>query len=147
MDCGDPSNVTNGMVIFTSTTFGSNAAYSCNTGYTLTGDWHGCVELMDCTVDQNLHVTVSQFVGDCNFSACTVEVFLIILCVCFSLCISMLYICSACDIFSASLCKYKIRKCNVVGMAEQISKKHRHQVIMSSKCYMQTWVPWLMSNK
>ena len=27
------------------------------------------------------------------------------------------------------------RKCNVVGMAEQISKKHRHQVIMSSKSY------------
>ena len=26
-------------------------------------------------------------------------------------------------------------KCNVVGMAEQISKKHRYQVIMSSKCY------------
>ena len=26
-------------------------------------------------------------------------------------------------------------KCNVVGMAEQISKKHRHKVIMSSKCY------------
>ena len=24
---------------------------------------------------------------------------------------------------------------NVVGMAEQISKKHRHKVIMLSKCY------------
>ena len=26
---------------------------------------------------------------------------------------------------------YKIQKRNVVGMVEQISKKHRHQVIMS----------------
>ena len=32
--------------------------------------------------------------------------------------------------------RYKnIGKCNVVRMAEQISKKHRHQVIMLSKCY------------
>ena len=32
--------------------------------------------------------------------------------------------------------RYKnIEKCNVVGMAEQIQKKHRHQVIISLKCY------------
>ena len=45
---------------------------------------------------------------------------------------------------STTTVSYKIQKCNVVGMAEQISKKHRHQVIMSSK---QAWVPLLVSNK
>ena len=38
VDCGDPSPVTNGTVIFTSTTFGSTATYSCDTGHTLIGD-------------------------------------------------------------------------------------------------------------
>ena len=32
----------------------------------------------------------------------------------------------------------KTLKCSVVGRAEQISKKHSHQVIMLS---LQTWVP------
>ena len=38
-------------------------------------------------------------------------------------------------VYSIKTYSYKIQKywkCNVVGMAEQISKKHRHQVIMSS---------------
>ena len=38
VDCGNPPPITNGMVIFTNTTFGSTATYSCDIYYTLTGD-------------------------------------------------------------------------------------------------------------
>ena len=38
VDCGLMDNPGNGVVSFTATTYNSVATYSCNTGYTLTGD-------------------------------------------------------------------------------------------------------------
>ena len=38
VDCGSLDNPGNGVVSFTATTYNSVATYSCNTGYTLTGD-------------------------------------------------------------------------------------------------------------
>ena len=38
VDCGSLDNPGNGVVSFTDTTYNSVATYSCNTGYTLTGD-------------------------------------------------------------------------------------------------------------
>lgn len=38
VDCGPLSPIGNGRVNVSSTTFGSNAMYSCNTGYTLKGN-------------------------------------------------------------------------------------------------------------
>ena len=38
IDCGVLGDPTNGEVLLSSTTFNSAATYSCNTGYTLTGD-------------------------------------------------------------------------------------------------------------
>ena len=37
VDCGTLTAPTNGTISFTTTTFGSTATYSCNTGYTLSG--------------------------------------------------------------------------------------------------------------
>ena len=38
VDCGSLGNPGNGVVSFTNSTYNSVATYSCNTGYTLTGD-------------------------------------------------------------------------------------------------------------
>ena len=43
MDCGTLTNPQNGQVTFTTTTFLSTANYSCNSGYTLSGnETHTC---------------------------------------------------------------------------------------------------------
>ena len=37
-DCGNPSNLTDGFVAFTKTSYQSEATYTCTPGYTLVGD-------------------------------------------------------------------------------------------------------------
>ena len=37
VDCGEPENIENGEVSYSSTTLTSSANYSCNNGYTLVG--------------------------------------------------------------------------------------------------------------
>ena len=38
VDCGTPTNLENGLTFYKNTTYGSNAEYSCNTGYFLAGN-------------------------------------------------------------------------------------------------------------
>ena len=60
VNCGTLTDPPNGMVTLTNTTFGGTATYSCNTGYTLSGDMTRM-----CGADGNWTGSEPNCVGEC----------------------------------------------------------------------------------
>ena len=83
VDCGQPEDITNGMVVVPSTTFGSTVTYSCDLGHRLVGlaartcgadgQWSNGVPFCIGTVDTYIHKPCGGMFDNRNLAAALLQ--------------------------------------------------------------------------